>query len=133
MCFDIHTNRHKQNQHLIRIEYQQRVNENLAEEPTNSCKILSNELLYICDYCADGFLTKNSLLEHFRSHKPKTCDNNILCQFCSNLFSSLSNLKKHIRRVHDKDKKLFSCDKCESKFPIFYDLASFIDTLIQLR
>lgn len=124
MCFDIHVNRHEQNL----LESKRRAEGHL--DPVNFCKIISNEPLYICDYCADGFLTKELLLIHlFESHKPRSSEqDDVLCHFCSKFFSSTTNLRKHIRRVHEKNKKLFSCDLCEMKFPIFYDLVSFIHT-----
>ena len=60
---------------------------------------------YRCLFCGCGFLDMKSLQEHLRSCKrqaqKEVPDRDCLCEYCPKMFGRLSDLSRHIRRVHN--------------------------------
>ena len=60
---------------------------------------------YRCLFCGCGFWDMKSLQEHLRSCKrqaqKEVPDRDCLCEYCPKMFGRLSDLSRHIRRVHN--------------------------------
>ena len=60
---------------------------------------------YRCLFCGCGFWDMKSLQEHLRSCKrqaqKEVPDRDCLCEYCLKMFGRLSDLSRHIRRVHN--------------------------------
>ena len=88
--------------------------------------------LYICNYCDKSFhgeYGKRNYERHVKNHvKPATRGRPALpakpkvykCSECKKPFSTLSNLNKHIKGVHnslERIKKIYNCSMCNKSFP----------------
>ncbi|XP_065207343.1 zinc finger protein 142-like [Planococcus citri] len=69
-----------------------------------------------CDECGKTFITKHKLKTHELTHKPRDHSNmDTHCDLCKRHFSSKSNLKEHMKMIHDGIKP-FKCPTCGRKF-----------------
>ena len=76
------------------------------------------------------FFYKPDLKKHERRmHEEDTKKHE--CEHCSNLFTSISNLTKHIAVVHEKIEK-FKCNRCEKKFAANENLKLHIETIHEM-
>lgn len=69
----------------------------------------AREKKYTCPLCQTKCATNSALDLHFRKH---TGEKPYVCKICDFRSSHISNLKRHVQRMHIKDKK-FSCHLCE--------------------
>ena len=69
-----------------------------------------------CRVCRESFTSVRARVDHEDKHSD---DIKYRCQACGRGFKLLSSLKSHVSRsgkVHDLEKKEFSCDACDRVF-----------------
>ncbi|GBO42533.1 Zinc finger protein 2, partial [Araneus ventricosus] len=74
--------------------------------------------LFVCPRCGKGFVRKNNLVSHYRTH---TGEKTFSCDKCVKRYSQSNDLARH-HRTHTGEKP-FACDKCEKRFGQSSDLA----------
>ena len=73
---------------------------------------------HVCEHCGKGFTFPLAMKCHIRNiHKvPMPELPEYKCQQCGFISSNSSNLRNHIKRVHEGKRKYTSCSKCEKTF-----------------
>lgn len=64
-----------------------------------------------CNICKKRFFKEKHLLEHFKSHMTDYVD----CNICKKMFQK-SQLKQHLKDIHNKEMKRFACTHCKKGF-----------------
>ena len=68
---------------------------------------------YKCDYCEYQSKFKNALQSHKKTHTDNAEDK-VTCDICK-LSVSKKYLSTHIKKIHEEEGELFSCDSCDFK------------------
>ena len=75
-------------------------------------KFLNNNSDWTCHDCGKTFAEEKEI----ENHLIMKCDEEKnICKLCGKKFPLHSNLKRHIRTVHERQQK-YSCEKCGKKF-----------------
>lgn len=75
-----------------------------------------------CSHCNDEFPNLRSLRDHIKRSHGDTFPNmqnskaKLKCHFCDALLMNETNLRRHIKNVHNQGKKKFSCEVCSAFF-----------------
>ena len=75
----------------------------------------SKNKIFKCENCAKVFQRKDTLDRHIRENcslLKKRKNSSKKCKICGKAFSSLFNCSRHIEKVHNNEKKKFSCVRC---------------------
>ena len=68
-----------------------------------------------CESCDKTFVSQGELTRHVKDVHLKI--RSIRCDLCNkDLAGGFFNLKKHMRRIHEGNEKLFKCDHCQKGF-----------------
>mmetsp|Transcript_1476 Transcript_1476/g.4849 ORF Transcript_1476/g.4849 Transcript_1476/m.4849 type:complete len:161 (+) Transcript_1476:3082-3564(+) len=79
-------------------------------------KLAHKQELLSCSSCSRKFVHRSRLQEHEKTHEVHAADRvRYPCNVCGKNLSSASNLKTHIRTVHQK-KASYSCSVCGKNF-----------------
>ncbi|GAB6024389.1 hypothetical protein CHUAL_009555 [Chamberlinius hualienensis] len=97
------------------------VKANEATQKLNSVT-KTEDMKYFCTQCG----RKYKKHVHYRLHM-KDCGKDIRCDICQERFSQTSNLRNHIRVVHEKINK-FNCTECSRAFANQYNLVNHLRT-----
>lgn len=101
----------------------------LIQCPKSRCKKLFNNLsesllhvqqkckeLFQCEKCELFCKSKKNLADHIKvKHKPPLNPSALKCDVCEKIFTTVHNITKHKREVHEKLKNYF-CDVCGKGF-----------------
>ena len=73
------------------------------------------DVLYRCDTCGKGFMSKVGIEENKSQHLPES--EKIACTHsnCNVKFARAQSLKKHLKNVHGKQKEVY-CNFCKKGF-----------------
>ena len=78
--------------------------------------VQNTQVTYNCDVCSKEFKRLDHLRRHKKIHESSTTS--IFCHICKNKFARRENLNVHIKSVHGKQNKPYSCSTCDRKFNI---------------
>lgn len=65
-----------------------------------------------CKICLE-YLTSRELHKHLCGNEAS-----IQCEYCNETFTTTIKLTKHLKTVHEKNKKLYRCNECREFFPM---------------
>lgn len=68
----------------------------------------------VCEICGAGFMTHQRLMQHKEIHQP----GGYPCERCSKVYTTSSNLKFHIEKTHEGNRKtrMLRCPHCSERF-----------------
>ncbi|KAL1375876.1 hypothetical protein pipiens_017227 [Culex pipiens pipiens] len=72
---------------------------------------------HICDTCGQEFRTKLAMDRHIKQHLGINPIERVQCHICSKWVNGKSNLKIHIRTVHNEDNQSVACEVCHQMYP----------------
>ncbi|XP_035713821.1 gastrula zinc finger protein XlCGF57.1-like [Folsomia candida] len=75
----------------------------------------TTEKPYKCGTCGRNFTYKSALTRHEITHLEKSTRDMLQCQVCPQTFLSRTNLKSHIRAVHENQRN-YPCPLCDKRF-----------------
>ena len=79
-----------------------------------------------CDLCNYFFPKRYKLKNHIEAVHEKSVPR-LNCEFCSKTFFATSNLNKHVRIIHEGERR-FKCDGCHKRFAFRNHLHSHLRT-----
>lgn len=82
---------------------------NYSEMTAHQRKVHEKLRPFICEVCARGFGTKQTLLDHQRIHSDHP---RVSCDVCGKFYSTEIQMKLHKQRQHFLEDKIFECPEC---------------------